>query len=67
MLNKSVCQCIAKDMLPISIVNNIGFWAMLHTFEPKYVLPDRMKFRQHYIPEMYEDERTKIAKAMSMA
>ena len=25
MLNKSVCQCIAKDMLPISIVNNVGF------------------------------------------
>ena len=64
MLNKSVCRCIAKDMLPISIVNNIGFRAMLHTFEPKYVLPDRKTFCQHYIPEMYEDERTKIVKAM---
>ena len=56
MLNKSVCRCIAKDMLPISIVNNIGFRGMLHTFEPKYVLPDRKTFCQHYISEMYEDE-----------
>ena len=24
-LNKSVSQCIVKDMLPVSIVNNVGF------------------------------------------
>ena len=43
-LNNSVCQCIAKDMLPISIVSNCGFWNMLHTFEPRFVLPDRKTF-----------------------
>ena len=33
-LNKFVSQCIAKDLLPVSIVN-IGFRTMLHTFEPR--------------------------------
>ena len=63
-LNNSVCQCIAKDMLPVSIVNNCGFRNMLHTFEPRFVLPDRKTFTQHYLPEMHECEKKRIANSM---
>ena len=33
-LTNSVCQYIAKDMMPFSTVTNVGFQKMLHTFEP---------------------------------
>ena len=64
-LNQSVSHCIAKDMLPISIVNNVGFQAMLRTFEPRYVVPDRKTFSQNYIPEIYQSEKARIAAAMA--
>ena len=63
-LNNSVCLCIAKDMLSISITSNCCFRSMLHAFEPRFVLPDRKTFTQHYLPELYESERTRIANAM---
>ena len=52
-------------MLPISIVNNVGFRAMLRTFEPRYVVPDRKTFSQNYIPEIYQSEKARIAAAMA--
>ena len=63
-LTNSICYCIGKDMLPFSTVNNVGFRKMLYTFEPRYVLPDRKAFSHHYIPEIYEKERLRIANAM---
>ena len=36
---------------------------MLHSFEPRYVLPDRKTITQHYMPEMYKREK-KIMDAM---
>ena len=63
-LTSSVCYCIAKDMMPFRTVNNEGFQKMLHTFEPRYVLPDRKTLTQHYMPEMYEREKEKIMDVM---
>ena len=63
-LNNSVCLCIAKDMLPVSITSNADFLNMLHTFEPRFVLPDRKTFTQHYLPELYESGRARVATAM---
>ena len=40
-LTNSVCQYIAKDMIPFNTVTNVDFQKMLRTFEPQYVLPDR--------------------------
>ena len=57
-------MCIAKDMLPISITSNCSFQNMLHMFKPKFVLPDRKTLVQHYLPELYKSERTRIANAM---
>ena len=59
-------QQICKPMhtLPVSIVNNVGFRTMLHTFEPRYIVPDRKTFSQNYIPEMYQCEKTRIVGTM---
>ena len=51
-------------MMPFRTVNNEGFQKMLHTFEPRYVLPDRKTLTQHYMPEMYEREKEKIMDVM---
>ena len=37
---------------------------MLHTFEPRYAVPDRKTFSQNYIPEMYQCEKTRIVGTM---
>lgn len=50
--------------MPFSAVNNKGFRNMLHTFEPRYVLPDRKSVTHHYIPEMYECDKRKIMNTM---
>ena len=63
-LNNSVCLCIAKDMLPVSITSKACFLNTLHTFEPRFVLPDRKTLTQHYLPELYESERARIATAL---
>ena len=52
-LTDSVCQYIAKNMMPFSTVTNVGFQKMLYTFEPRCVLPDRKTITQHYMPEIY--------------
>ena len=51
-------------MMPFSTVSNKGFQDMLHTFEPRYVLPDRKTITQHYMPDMYQREKMKITRAM---
>ena len=64
-LTNSVCYCIAKDMLPFDCVNDSGFRHMLHTFEPRYVPPDRSTITRHYMPELYDQEKTKVTEAIA--
>ena len=40
-LTSAITRCIAKDMLPISVVEKDGFKAMVHRFNPRYQLPSR--------------------------
>ena len=48
----------------LSTVSNVGFQRMLHTFEPRYVLPDRKTITQHYMPEIYQQVKTNVTEAM---
>ena len=43
-LTQSVSYFLAKDMLPISTVNNDGFKQMLQKFDSRYTPPDRTTF-----------------------
>ena len=38
---------------------------MLNVFEPKYVLPDRTTFSRHYLPDLYQKEKTKVTEQMA--
>jgi len=64
-LTDSVCYCLAKDMLPFDAVTDPGFRHMLHTFEPRYIPPDRTTIARHYMPELYEREKEKVVSAMA--
>ena len=64
-LTEAVCYFIAKDMEPVSTVNNPGFCHMLKVFQPRYTPPDRKTLRQNYLPKLYEQERDRIKRQMS--
>ena len=64
-LTNSVCYFLAKDLHPLSTVNDQGFLNMLKVFEPRYTPPDRTTFSRHYLPELYTKEREKICKQTS--
>jgi len=51
-------------MMPFSTVCNVGFQKMLRTFEPRYVLPDRKTTTNHYMPEIHEKVKNKMAEDM---
>ena len=64
-LTASVCYFIGKDMQAYDCANDPGFRNMLKSFEPRYNPPDRSTISGHYIPEVYEKEKTRIMKQMS--
>ena len=64
-LTNSVCYFLAKDLRPLSTLNDHGFLHMLKVFEPRYTPPDRTTFSRHYLPELYAKEREKICKQTS--
>ena len=46
---------IAKDMQPLSTVDDKGFRHLLHTIEPKYEPPSRKAITTNYIPKLYHE------------
>lgn len=64
-LTNSITYFIAKDMLPISTVNDHGFRQMLQKFDPRYTPPDRTTFARNYIPALYEQEKARVKKEIT--
>ena len=64
-LTDAVCSCVAKDSLPLDSVNDPGFRFMLKTFEPRYNPPDRKALSTHYMVELYQREKSKVADQIS--
>ena len=63
-LTKSVCYFICKDTQPFDTVKDQGFRKMLHTFEPRYVPPDRTTIASSYIPKMYNSTKEEVRKQL---
>ncbi|XP_033753063.1 zinc finger BED domain-containing protein 1-like [Pecten maximus] len=57
---KSIGKFIAVDMRPYSIVENVGFQAMVNTLEPKYKIPSRPHFSEKLIPQLYEETKLDV-------
>ncbi|ROK35859.1 Zinc finger BED domain-containing protein 1 [Anabarilius grahami] len=49
-ITTSISYFIAKDMRPYSVVENQGFRYMVHSMEPRYVIPSRSFFTHKSIP-----------------
>ena len=53
----SVTYCIAKDMLPIRIVEKEGFKTLVKKLDPRYELPTRKYMSKKAIPDLYSVTR----------
>ena len=63
-LTNKVTRCIAKDMLPISIVEKPGFKQMLESFDPRYQLPSRKHFSKTAIPALFNSTQSALASTL---
>ena len=60
-LTNAVTYCIAKDSLPIHIVERTGFKAMLKAFDPRYQIPGRNYFSRTALPSLYTSTKERVA------
>lgn len=66
-LDQAVVKMIAKDMQPISIVEDQGFTKFCHAMNPKYVLPSRGVISKTLIPTLFDEVQGKLARMLKMA
>ena len=52
-LTDSIGYFIAKDMQPVSVVQDHGFQHLMKTLEPRYQISHRKTFTDHVLPGMY--------------
>ena len=61
-LTKSIYEMIARDIRPISIVDDVGFLNLMKEAEPRYTVPCR-SIISWYIDDMYVQEK-RVARSM---
>ncbi|GAA6076760.1 zinc finger BED domain-containing protein 1-like, partial [Tachysurus ichikawai] len=54
-ITESIALFICKDIRPYSVVENAGFRNMIHTLEPRYVIPSRKLFADTVVPKIYDE------------
>lgn len=59
-LNRKVGVFIAKDLRPLSIVDNLHFREFVRELDPRYSLPTRKYFSEKVIPQLYSEVKDKI-------
>ena len=64
-LTNSMTHCIAKDMLPIRIVEKEGFKALVKNLDPRYELPSRKYMSKKAIPDFYSKTRASVKSQIS--
>ncbi len=58
---------IAKDLQPLSVVEDEGFRNFVRTLDPRYRIPSRKHFMEGKIPAMYEECHLKVKKSLDGA
>ncbi|XP_013880075.1 zinc finger BED domain-containing protein 1 [Austrofundulus limnaeus] len=61
MITKAVAHHIAKDMVPLSTVEQHGFIQLLKVLDRRYELPSRNYFAREVLPQMYTEVRERLA------
>ena len=64
--NRALLQYIARDMRPLSVVENPGFWGLVAHLQPCYPLPSRPTVRAMIEPEA-ANLRSKIKEELASA
>ena len=59
-LTRAVARCIAKDMLPLNIVDKPGFRGMVGMLNPRYQLPHKDHFSRYAIPALYAEVHDQV-------
>ncbi|GAA6085777.1 zinc finger BED domain-containing protein 1-like isoform X1 [Tachysurus ichikawai] len=66
-ITESIALFICKDIQPYSVVENAGFRNMIHTLEPRYVIPSRKLFTDTVVPKIYDEVASEVKKPLSKA
>ena len=59
-ITNSIARMIVQDFQPFSVVEYEGFKGLLHTLDPRYIIPSRKHFSETVIPKMYEEMKGKV-------
>ncbi|XP_053506474.1 E3 SUMO-protein ligase ZBED1-like [Ictalurus furcatus] len=59
-ITKAVTNFLAKDMMPFSMVENVGFRKMMSVIDPRYEIPGRKYFSSTAIPTLYSEVRERV-------
>ena len=59
-LNKYLMKMIAKDLQPLSIVENVGFKDFVRDLNSLYQLQSRKKLTYELLPEMFKEAKANI-------
>lgn len=59
-ITRSIGWMMAHDLHSFSLVRQQGFSRLLQILEPKYQMPERRYFSEKLIPQMYEEEKSKL-------
>ncbi|XP_019858606.1 PREDICTED: zinc finger BED domain-containing protein 1-like [Amphimedon queenslandica] len=62
LITDTVTFCLAKDSLPLNLVEKPGFQKMIRNLDPKYDLPSRKYFSNIAIPKMYGQLKDTVTK-----
>ena len=63
-LNSGLVKMIAKDLQPLSIVENIGFRNFINQLNPLYKLPSRKKVTYDILPEVFQAKKLEVVEKL---
>jgi len=58
-------KMIAKDLQPLSVVEDEGFRNFVAVLDPRYNIPGRKTLRTSLIPRLFEEVRAQVVKELS--
>lgn len=61
-ITDAIARLIAKGMVPIYLVEKKVFRDLIHTLDPRYVVPSRKYFSRVELPRLYAECRAKVEK-----
>lgn len=66
-ISRAVANYIIKDMRPLDSVNDLGFRQLIATLEPRFNLNSRTYITETLLPQIYNEERSKLQESIRKA